>query len=342
MEWYDFAYIISQLLSDKQPFSCEMGLGVMKGKTVLITGANSGIGKAAALKFAIEGFHVIMACRNLDISRAVQQEIIAASNNGNVELMLLDVSSFESIRIFCSKFRMKYEQLDILIHNAAYMNHGEKEYRLSPDNIELSFATNVFGPILMTNLLADLLEKSNDPRILNACTTNIKNFFDPKRKIEYDNLCGEFKNKRRYSSYKMYGDSKMALLISTFKLAEELKSRGIKVNALQINRVKLSEETIMKMSSFWRVLARIQNWTNPLPAHMADNYFHICTSDEFSHVTGKLINHMREEIQPASSETGIAQLKNIFGSKSYPRYATDSQNIEQIWTLYKQLTKSAT
>ena len=70
----------------------------------------------------------------------------------------------------------------------------------------------------------------------------------------------------------------MALLMLTFKMAEEFKSSGIKVNALQINRVKLSKETIKKMHSFWKVFAWVQNLTNPLPSGMADNYFQICTS----------------------------------------------------------------
>ncbi|HEY2494046.1 MAG TPA: SDR family NAD(P)-dependent oxidoreductase [Paenibacillus sp.] len=311
----------------------------MIDKIVIITGANSGIGKAATLKFATEGYRVIMACRNMKISKLVQKGITEVSNNTNVDLMELDVSSFDSIRIFCSDVKAKYPRVDILIHNAAYLNHGEKEYKLSPEHIELSFATNTFGPFLMTHLLADHLEKSQDSRVLSACTTNIKNFFDPKRNIDFDNLRGEFRNIRRYSAYKMYGDSKMALLILTFKMAEELKSRGIKVNALQINRVKLSKETINKLSSVWKVLAWTQNLTNPLPSGMADNYFNICTSDEFSNVTGQLINHKREVIKPSTSEKGIAQLRNIFGSGSYPKYASDSQNAEKIWILSTEITK---
>ncbi|MED4600234.1 SDR family NAD(P)-dependent oxidoreductase [Paenibacillus validus] len=311
----------------------------MKDKIVIITGANSGIGKAAALKFATEGYRVIMACRNMEMSRAAQKEITEVSNHTHVDLMELDVSSFDSIRTFCSAFKAKYPRLDILIHNAAYLSHGEKEYKLSPEHIELTFATNTFGPFLMTRLLADHLEKSQDPRILHACTTNIKHFFDPKRKIDFDNLRGEFRDTRPYSVYKMYGDSKMALLMLTFKMAEEFKSQGIKVNALQINRVKLSKETIKKMRSFWKVLAWAQNLTNPLPSGMADSYFHICTSDEFKNVTGQLINHKREIVQPSPNETGIAQLKNIFGSGSYPSYATDAQNVGKIWKLSTTLTE---
>ncbi|MBS4201267.1 SDR family NAD(P)-dependent oxidoreductase [Bacillus sp. FJAT-49732] len=311
----------------------------MKEKIVMITGANSGIGKAASLKFATEGYRVIMACRNMKISTAAQKDIIGITKNKKVDLMELDVSSFDSIRTFCTAFKSKYPRLDILIHNAAYLNHGEKEYKLSPDNIELSFATNTIGPFLMTRLLVEHLAKSPDPRILNACTTNIKNFFDPKREIEFDNLRGELKDKRPYSTYKMYGDSKMALLILTFKMAEELKSMGIKVNALMINRVKLSKETIEKMNSIWKVFARLQNLTNPLPSGMADNYFHICTSDEFKNVTGQLINHKREIVNPSTTEVGFTQLKNIFGSSSYPKYATNPQNVEQIWSLCTTLTE---
>ncbi len=118
----------------------------MKDKIVIITGANSGIGKAAALKFATEGYRVIMACRKMEMSRAAQKEITEVSNHTHVDLMELDVSSFDSIRTFCSAFKAKHPRLDILIHNAAYLSHGEKEYKLSPEHIELTFATNTFGP----------------------------------------------------------------------------------------------------------------------------------------------------------------------------------------------------
>ncbi|RKP54999.1 SDR family NAD(P)-dependent oxidoreductase [Cohnella endophytica] len=309
----------------------------MNDKIVVITGANSGIGKSAAMKFATEGYRVIMACRNMEISKTVQRAIIETSKNKDVDLIELDVSSFDSIRTFCAAFKAKYPRLDILIHNAAYLNYGEKAYTLSPEQIELTFATNTFGPFLMTRILADHLAKSQDPRVLNACTTNIKHFFNPKRKIDFDNLLGEYRDTKPFSVYKMYGDSKMALLMLTFKMAEQFKSQGIKVNALQINRVKLSKETIRKMSPGWKVLAWAQNLTNPMPAGMADNYYHISTSDEYTHATGQLFNHKREIVRQAASEKGFTQLKNIFGSGSYPSYATDPYNVEKIWSMCTSL-----
>ncbi len=306
-------------------------------KIAVITGANSGIGRAAALKFATEGIRVVMACRDKQRSEAVRQELIVRSGNPNIDLMTLDVSSFDSIRSFCKAFTASYPRLDILVHNAAYLNHGEKTYRLSPEGVELSFATNAFGPTYMSHLLADSLAKSDDPRVLNACTTNIKNFFDPKRKIEFDNLRGEFKDRRTYSSYKMYGDSKMALFMITIRLAEEWKDRGIKVNALQINRVRLSDATIRKMNGIWRLLATAQNWINPPPEGMADNYYRICTSDKFRHDTGQLINHRLERMQPAVSEQGLSQIGNIFGLATYPSYATDPANADQVWRIYQEM-----
>jgi NAD(P)-dependent dehydrogenase (short-subunit alcohol dehydrogenase family) len=310
----------------------------MKERIVIITGANSGIGKAAAQKFATEGYRVIMACRNMELSQIAHKEIMEASKNGEVDLMELDVSSFNSIRKFCSEYKSKYDKLDILIHNAAYFNHGEK-YQLSPDNIELTFATNTFGPFLMTILLSDYLKKSEDPRVIHACSNIIKHFFDPKRKIEFDNLQGEFKDTRPHSVYKMYCNSKMALLILTFKMAEEFRSDGIKVNALQINGAKMSKETLKKFKSYWRAIARFQNLIFPLPQDIANTYFDICTSNEFNNVTGKLINTKKEVIQPSNNARDIvAQVKQLLGSSVYPSYAEDTNTTNKIWNLSTKLT----
>jgi len=312
----------------------------MGDRIVIISGANSGIGRAAAIKFATEGFHVVMACRNLDVSRSVQQEIIEMSGNDKVNLMELDVSSFQSIRHFCTVFQQTYKQLDVLIHNAAYLKHGEKNYQLSPDRIELSFATNLIGPFLMTKQLMDPLRKSSDPRILHACSTNIKHFFDPNRKIEFDNLQGEFKDSRPYNTYKMYGDSKMALYIMTKRLAMELKRHGITVNALQIPATKLSKRTIDNLSPVWRTLAVLQNLFNPLPGEVADCYYQICTAEKYATLSGHLFNKQGEIIQPGQSKPDpLTQAKQIFSSTYYPAYADDPDVAQQVWDLCTKLTQ---
>ncbi|MEF2245304.1 SDR family oxidoreductase [Paenibacillus sp. IITD108] len=310
----------------------------MKNKTVIITGANSGIGKEAALRFAKENYRVIMACRNLDISRKVREQIIEVSNNDEVELMELDVSTFGSIRKFCSDFQNRYDQLDILIHNAGYFNHGEP-YRESADGIELTFATNVIGPFLMTHLLLGNLRRSKDPRILFAGSNIIKHFFDPKRKIDF--LDGQYEEIiKSFTVYKMYAQSKMALTLLTFKMAERFEQFGIKVNAIQINGATMSKETIKKFKPKYKLIAWVQNIFIPPASYMADKYFKICTEEQFNHTTGKLFNDKTEIMLPSPNEYPgfIKQMKQIFGTSVYPAYTENSNVSDKLWALCAELT----
>lgn len=310
----------------------------MHQRTVIITGANSGIGKAAALKFAEEGHTVIMACRNIQRSQPVKDEIIKRSGNKNVYLEELDMSSFDSIREFYSTYKNKYEDPDILINNAAYFSHGA-DFQLSADGIELTFATNVFGPYLMTLLLKDLLAQSDDPRILNAGSNIIKHFFNPEMEVPFDNLRGEFKDNRPHSVYESYRNSKMAFLMLTFKMAEMLKEDGIKVNSLQINGAIMSKETIRKMTLKWRIIARIQNLFLRPPEFMANHYYDLCTSGKYRHITGKQFNHRQEIMKPAKVNEGIiTDIKQALGASVYPVYALREDVTEKLWNLCEECT----
>lgn len=313
------------------------------GKIVIITGSNSGIGRAAAIKFAAEGYQVVMACRSIEKSRVAQQEIIEASGNNTVDLMQLDVSSFESIMDFCEEFGSKYSKLDILINNAGYFNYGEKQYQLSPENIEMSFATNTFGPFLLTKMLRPMLAKSDDPRVLNASTTNIKYFFDPKRSIDWNNMRGELKDKRKYNAYKMYGDSKMAFLMLSFKQAEEFEPDSITINSVLIPAIKISKDKLRGFKTFyWRTMARLMNFIARPQEDMAECYYEICTSEKFSNLTGKLFNihtQIMEKPNPEMKWTGKTTLQQLRRMTMVPRYAVLPENQERIWNLGINLTQ---
>ena len=312
----------------------------MIGKNIIITGANSGIGRAATYRFAKAGDSVIMACRNIDKSRKIYEEIITKTGNKAIDLMVLDTSSFESIHTFCTALNDKYEKLDILIHNAAYFNHGHP-YQLSTDGIELTFATNLFGPYLLSMQLHEFLKKSDDPRILHAGSNIIKNFFNPGLKIDFDHLREENTTKNSFSVYNSYRDSKMALLMLTMKLAKEFQNDGIKVNMLEINGAKMSKETLRKFKPRFRVIAMIQNLFFPTTETMAENYYEICTSDRFKDTNGKLFNHKLGIMQPAQQNPDFkAQFMQLFGNDVYPNYAHDQATIEKIWQLCVELTQS--
>lgn len=311
-------------------------------KIVIITGANSGIGKAATVQFAKEGYKVIMACRDLINGKEVKDEIKAQLGNVSIELMEVDMGSFESIKKFCDAFSSKYPRLDILIHNAGCFNHGTKTYQKSKDNLELTFAVNVFGPYLMTMLLRELLIKSDDPRVLGASSNNILHFFDKGRVIDFENLFGEQKTDTSYNAYKMYGDSKMAVFIINQKMSQVFKKDGIKVNTLMIAGAKLSKRTIKKFSPYYRFLANIQNMFLKPTSYMANNYFEICTSEEYRDVTGEIISDQGVILKVASQEISLMEkMKELFiKSTYYPYYADEKAVQEKLWEICKEATKN--
>lgn len=298
-------------------------------KTVVITGANSGIGKAAAIQFAGQGYRVVMACRNTEAGKAVCKEIIDKTNNADVEVLPLDISSKQSIFAFRDAFKNKYDVLDILINNAGHFKHGESGFQESADGMELTFATNLFGPVMLTGLLLDVLAKSNDPRVLNACSTNIKHFFDERRKIDFKALCGERVAGKKYDSYKLYGDSKMGLLMATFKMAQEYKEQNICVNAIMIPATKMSQNTVRKFKSYWRLLARLQNPFIPKAEVIGAAYFSICTDKRYHGVTGKLINHLGRIVQVA--DQSMSFVKIMRGLEYYPHYVDKKETSKRVW-----------
>ncbi|XP_050436237.1 retinol dehydrogenase 14 [Adelges cooleyi] len=136
----------------------------MKGKVVIITGCNSGIGKETAKDMAKRGARLIMACRNLETSSTVKDEIVKESGNTDVVLMQLDLSSLDSVRQFAAKVIKQEARLDVLVNNAGVANTFGK--KTTEDGLELTMATNQYGPFLLTHLLLPLLKKSAPSRIV--------------------------------------------------------------------------------------------------------------------------------------------------------------------------------
>lgn len=309
-------------------------------KNIIITGANSGIGKTATIQFAKQGYRVIMACRNMEISKPVCQEIREKSQNSNVEMIQLDISSKQSIYTFCDEYKKKYDVLDVLINNAGHFKHGETSFQQSIDGLELTFATNLLGPVLLTHLLLDVLRKSSRPVVLNACSTNIKHFFDDRRKIDFRSLCGEIVSGKKYDSYHLYGDSKMGLLMATFTMAQEYKNDGICVNAIMIPATKMSKSTVKKFKSYWRLLAHLQNPFIPKAEVIGNAYFSICTDRRYDGVTGKLINHLGQIVQVADKSISFAKIMRGLGY--YPPYVDDKETSKRVWTVCNRFIETHT
>ncbi|MGL4343772.1 MAG: SDR family NAD(P)-dependent oxidoreductase [Cellulosilyticaceae bacterium] len=315
-------------------------VGMAMGKIVLITGANSGIGRAAALQFAREGYTVVLGCRNLERGKEAQEYIIEESRNQSIDLMEVDMGSFESIRQFCEAFKARYRGLDILIHNAGCFNHGVKTYQQSVDGIELTFAINMCGPVLMTRLLKPCLEQSEDARIIIGSSNNILHFFDERRKIDFERIMDAASYRGKYDSYKMYGDSKMAITAMGIRLAEDLVKDGITINTLMIDGAKMSKTALEKFPLFpWRMMAYVQNVFLKSTEYMANRYFEMATEERFLGVTGKVVNG-RGEIIPSNPPhmTEIECLvKGLMRGLYYPAYGDDLEVQEQLWKLCEQV-----
>ncbi|XP_033636422.1 retinol dehydrogenase 13-like [Asterias rubens] len=193
------------------------GLVSLKGKTVVITGASSGIGKATALDLARRGAKVILACRNEKKTSEVIKEIREAVENADVVDYHLDLASLKSVRSFAEKIKQDVAKLDLLINNAGIGEQGKTE-----DGFDLMFGVNHFGPFLLTNLLLDLLIRSAPSRIINL--SSLAHRFSP----EFD-FTEEAKDGVRYPHLASYPISKMAVNVFTHELSRRLTNTQVSV-----------------------------------------------------------------------------------------------------------------
>lgn len=192
----------------------------MDGRVCLITGANSGIGKAAAAELVKMGATLVMVCRNREKGDAALAEIRKQRDKSSVELMIADLSSLKAVRQLADEFRRKRSRLNVLINNAGLFNLRR---HVTADGCEVTFATNYLSPFLLTNLLLDELKASAPSRIVNVSSVA---HYDGH--LDFDDLNAE----SGYSGFKAYSQSKLALILFTRQLAKKLEGTGVAVYSL--------------------------------------------------------------------------------------------------------------
>jgi NAD(P)-dependent dehydrogenase (short-subunit alcohol dehydrogenase family) len=192
----------------------------MNGKTCLVTGATSGIGKETALALARRGATLIVVGRNpakgADIVRWIREQ----TGNDSVDLMLADLSSQQQVRQLAEDFKKKYRHLDVLVNNAGAVMLSRRE---SVDGIEMTWALNHLGYFLLTNLLLDVLRASAPSRVVNVSS-------GAHRRVELD--FADLQGRKRYRGFGAYARSKLANLLFTYELAARMEGTGVTVNAL--------------------------------------------------------------------------------------------------------------
>ncbi|KAG5842724.1 hypothetical protein ANANG_G00180750 [Anguilla anguilla] len=203
----------------------------LDGKTVLITGANTGIGKETARDMAFRGARVVMACRDLARAEKAAAEIRGTTGNQNVAVRQLDLASLRSVRQFVGEYEASEDRLDILINNAGVMMCPKG---LTEDGYETQLAVNHLGHFLLTILLLEKLKSSAPSRVVTVSSIAHRG-----GKIHFDDLCFE---KTPYDSLVSYRQSKLANVLFSRELARRMKGTGVTSYALHpgVIRTELS------------------------------------------------------------------------------------------------------
>jgi NAD(P)-dependent dehydrogenase (short-subunit alcohol dehydrogenase family) len=192
----------------------------MQGKTVLVTGANQGIGKATAIALAAKGAHVVIVARNAGKGRAALAEVEAAGRGG-AELIVADLSSQEQVRRAAAEFKSRHDRLHVLVNNAGVL---VPERHTTVDGLEETFALNHLGYFLLTRELLDVLQATERARIVNVSSEAHR-----RATMQWDDLQFE---RTRYRSFQVYGQSKLANILFTYELARRLEGTGVTANCL--------------------------------------------------------------------------------------------------------------
>jgi NAD(P)-dependent dehydrogenase (short-subunit alcohol dehydrogenase family) len=193
----------------------------MIGRRCIVTGANSGLGFFTTERLAELGASVTMVVRDHPKGQKAQTAIIDHTGNPNIQLEVADLSSLDSVREFAARFSHTQNRLDVLIHNAGGMHH---QRTVSADGVELTFATHVLGPFLLTHLLLPLMKKSDPSRIIFVSSGGMY-----AQKLDLEDLQSEH---GEFNGTIAYAQAKRAQVMLTELWAERLEGSGVTINAM--------------------------------------------------------------------------------------------------------------
>ena len=242
----------------------------LAGKTILITGSTDGLGKMTAAHFAERGATVLLHGRNEKKGRQVIEEI----GKRTVSYYNADLSSLDGARLLVEEIAGNHKRLDLLINNAGIGGgpRGDHDGRqLSVDGIELRFQVNYLSHFVLTRGLLPLLKKASPSRVVNVSSIG-------QAPIDFSDPMLE----KNYTSYKAYCQSKLAQIMFTFDLAEELKDTGVTVVALHPATLM---NTNMVFEFFGSTMSKVEDGARALE--------YISVSPETARMTGEYFNAMQ-------------------------------------------------
>jgi NAD(P)-dependent dehydrogenase (short-subunit alcohol dehydrogenase family) len=186
----------------------------LKGKTIVVTGGNSGLGYESVKAFAAKGAEVILASRSTEKGEDARIEILKEYARGKIKVMQLDLGDLASVKRFASEFKGSYQKLDVLLNNAGIMM---TPYFTTKDGFEGQLGTNHLGHFALTGLLLDLVLKTPGARVVNVSSAAHKS-----GQMDFNNL--QYENGSGYKPMKAYGRSKLSNLLFTYELQRKLEA----------------------------------------------------------------------------------------------------------------------
>lgn len=257
-------------------------------KTIVITGATSGIGYEAAKVFASIGHRVIFLARNPSAAATIKQELVQ-TRTSEIDYVICDLSSFASIKSAATILLEKYHVIDVLVNNAGVW---EMDLKNSLDGIEMNFAVNHLAPFLLTNLLLPSLQNSPEGRIINTSSMahrrNILDFND----IEF--------KKQAYNGIATYSQSKLCNLLFTLQLQDVLRNKNITANTVHPGYVKTN--LFNNMGN--------RDWANiPNASDGARSTIFASLSPSLNGMSGKYFYHENEDVCSELANDKIAAKK---------------------------------
>ena len=264
----------------------------------LITGATSGLGRAAALKLAAAGADLVIVGRDRRRGEQVVAEIKAANPRANHTLLLCDLSSQAQVRRLAATVLARRERLDVLVNNAA-LDLGNRQ--LTEDGIELTFAVNHLAPFLLTALAIPALNRSRAGRVI-----NVSSGAHHQGKLDFEDLQGE----RRFHGQRAYNQSKLAGVLFTLELARRAGGTNLTVNCADPGWVKGTN--LGRNASLGLKAMAIAMWPAMVtPAQGADTIVWAATAPELAGQSG-LYFKRRKAIQPSDRARDPALARRLW------------------------------
>lgn len=191
-----------------------------KNKVAVVTGANIGLGYETAMALAKKDATVILACRTLSKAQQAMKDIIKKVPGADLEIILIDLNSLDSVRNFATEFSKKYSRLDLLIANAGIMF---PPFQTTKEGFESQFGVNYLSHFLLVNLLFPILKKTEESRVVMLSSIAHKS-----GEIDFENLNSE----KSYSKWKAYSQSKLACLMFAYELQRRIEKTKIEVKSI--------------------------------------------------------------------------------------------------------------